>query len=193
MKKDWQKAIKILGNGGVGVVPTDTLYGLVGKALSKKAVGKIYNIKGRNENKPFIVLVSSYKDFEIFGVKVGESEAKILKKFWPGLVSVILQCKLAKFNYLHRKTQSIAFRMIGPKNKNLYNLIKKVGSLVAPSANKDGSKPAESIKEAKEYFENNVDFYLDVGKRKSEPSTLIRIKNGEIEILRQGKVKINKK
>jgi len=196
MKIDWVKAEKILKDNGVGVIPTDTLYGLVGKALSKKAVEKIYKIKGRNENKPFIVLIHSLKDLEKFGVNLsllrGSGQKPRGSLFTP-FVSVILPCKLVKFNYLHRGTKSIAFRMIGKKNINLFNLIKKVGPIVAPSANKEDGKPAETIKEAKKYFGNEIDFYIDGGKRKSEPSTLIRIENGEIEILRQGKVKINKK
>lgn len=191
MQSDWVKAKEFLMSDGIVVLPTDTLYGIVGRAESRKVVERIYETKGRSDNKPFIVLITSYEDLEIFGIKLDRERAKILKKFWPGKVSVILPCKLAKYNYLHLNLQSIAFRMIGKKNKNLFNLIKKVGPLVAPSANPEGKKPAESIKEAKAYFGNQVDFYLSGGILKSEPSTLIRIKNGKIEILRQGKVKIS--
>ena len=188
MKSDWQKAIKILKKDGVVVMPTDTLYGLIGRAESKKVMERIYKIKGRSENKPFIMLINSYKDLGLFGVKVDGEQAKFLQKIWPEKVSIILPCKLAKWKYIHRGTESIAFRMISKKNKNLFDLINKVGPLVAPSVNKEGEKPAESIKEAKAYFGNQVDFYLSGGILKSEPSTLIRVKNGKIEVLRQGKV-----
>lgn len=191
MKNDWQKTEKILKNDGVVVLPTDTLYGIIGSAQSKKTVDKIYKIKGRNENKPFIVLISSYKDLDIFGVKIDEKQAKFLKKIWPGKVSVILPCTLSKWKYIHRGTKSIAFRMVGEKNKNLFNLIKKVGPLIAPSVNIQGEKPAESIKEAKEYFGDNVDLYINGGQKKSPPSTLIKYENNNWVILRQGCV--NKK
>jgi L-threonylcarbamoyladenylate synthase len=196
VKNNWKKAEEILKNGslstqaGVVVLPTDTLYGMIGNAQSKKAVEKIYKIKGRNENKPFIVLISSYKDLEIFGIKLNEKQAKFLKKIWPGKVSVILPCKLAKWKYIHRGVESVAFRMIGNKNKNLFNLIKKVGPLVAPSCNKQGEKPAESIKESKEYFKDDIDLYIDGGTRKSVPSTLIKYENNDWLILRQGQKKI---
>jgi len=188
MKNNWQKGIEILKNDGVVVLPTDTLYGIIGSAMSRKAVEKIYKIKGRNGNKPFIVLITSYKDLELFGIKLGGDQAKILKKFWPGKVSVLLSCRSLKFKYIHRGTKEIAFRMIGKRNLNLFNLIKKVGPIVAPSANKEGIKSAENIKGAKEYFNKEVDNYIDGGKKISTPSTLIRIKDDNVEILRQGKV-----
>ena len=191
MKNNWQNAQNILKKDGVVVLPTDTLYGIIASAESKKAVEYIYKIKGRNEDKPFIVLINSYKDLGLFGVKIDKEQAKFLEKIWPGKVSVILPCMQSKFNYLHRGTKSIAFRMIGEKNKNLFNLIKKVGPLVAPSCNKQGGTPAENITKAKEYFNNEIDLYINGGIRKSSPSTLIKYENGKWIILRQGVIKIN--
>lgn len=175
MKNDFKNIIKILNNGGVGVIPTDTLYGLVCSAFSKKAINRIYKIKNRNKDKKLIVLISSLKDLKKFKIKITKEDAKILEKFWPGKVSIILG--------------GVAFRY--PKNKALLEILRKTGPLVAPSANIEGGKPAENIKEAKEYFGNNVDFYISGGTLKSNPSTLIRIINNKIEVLRQGKVKIN--
>lgn len=188
MKSGWKIIEKILMNDGVVVSPTDTLYGIIGRALSKKAVERIYEIKGRNKTKPFIVLITSYKDLEIFGVKITKEQAKILPKFWPGKVTVILPCLSNKFKYLHRGTKSIAFRMIGSKNKNLFNLIKKVGPIVAPSANPQDLKQANTIKEAKDYFGNKIDLYLNGGSRICKSSTLIKFNDNKLVILRQGDV-----
>lgn len=190
MENNWQKTEEVLKKDGVVVLPTDTLYGIIGKAQSKKSVERIYGIKGRDENKPFIVLITSLKQIKDFGIKINTKQAKFLEKIWPGKVSVILPCPLAKWEYLHRGEKSIAFRMIGQKNKNLFNLIDKVGPVVAPSVNTQGEKPAENIKEAKNYFKDNVDLYVNVGERKSQPSTLIKFEDDKIIILRQGSVKI---
>jgi len=190
MQSDWIKAKEVLNKDGVVVLPTDTLYGVVGKAESKKAVEKIYKIKGRNKSKPFIVLISSYKELEKFGIKISKEQAKFLEKIWPGKVSVVLPCKLAKYNYLHRGEKAIAFRMIGKKNLNMFNLIKKVGPLVAPSANLQGEKPAENIAEAKKYFSEEVDLYINGGTKKSAPSTLVKYENKNWIVLRQGRVKL---
>lgn len=192
MKPDWQKAIRFLQKDGVVILPTDTLYGLVASVDSKKAIEKIYNIKERDKNKALIVLISSLKDLEKFGIKLKKEEINFLNKIWPGEVSVLLFCKSTKFKHIHRGTNEIAFRMIGDKNKDLFNLLKKVGPIVAPSANKESFAPAETTKEANLYFGNDVDLYINEGKKTGNPSTLVRVKNGEIEVLRQGKVKIKK-
>jgi L-threonylcarbamoyladenylate synthase len=187
-----KKIIKILQSDGVGILPTDTLYGIVGNAFSKKTVERIYKIKGRDENKPFIVLISSIKDLEKFNIDFNIS---ILNKFWPGKFSILLPFKnklsINKFKYLHRGTNEIAFRL--PNKKSLIELLKKTGPLVAPSANPQGFDPASNIKEAKAYFEDKVNFYVAGGILKSAPSTLLRInKNGEIQVLR-GTLKNNEK
>ncbi|HEY5587764.1 MAG TPA: L-threonylcarbamoyladenylate synthase [Candidatus Paceibacterota bacterium] len=190
MNVNWQKAEKILKNDGVVVLPTDTLYGVVASIFSKKAVRKIYKIKGRSNNKPLIVLISSYSDLNKLGIKINRKQLSLLKKNWPGKVSVELIHSDKNFSYIRGGHNYSGFRMVGEKNKNLLNLIKSIGPIIAPSANKQGEKPAETIKEAKEYFGNNVDLYIDGGKKIGEPSTLIRIKNCEVEVLRQGVIKI---
>lgn len=175
---------------------TDTIYGLVGKALDKKAVERIYKVKGRNEKKPFIILISKVSDLEKFGISkqtlLSQKVFTLLKKVWPGPVSIILPCTstwIQKMQYLHRGTGSLAFRY--PAKKSLIEILKKTGPLVAPSANPEGLLPAQNIKEAKKYFNSSVDFYLAGGTLKSEPSTLLKIdKNVKMEILRQGAVKV---
>ena len=192
----YKKVIKILKNYGVGVMPTDTLYGLVGSAFSRKAINRIYKVKDRDKKKPFIVLISSLKDLEKFGISkhslLSQKMFTLLQKAWPGKESIILSCKknsIKKLKYLHRGENSIAFRF--PKNKKLIEILKKTGPLVAPSANPEGLKPAENIKEAKAYFGDQVDFYLPGGTLKSEPSALIKIDDkGEIKVLR-GTIKYN--
>lgn len=183
MKNDLTNITKILKLGGVGIIPTDTLYGLVGSAFSKDAVEQIYKIKNRDTKKALIILISSPKDLEKFGINLKEDQAKFLKKIWPGKVSVILPCKNKEFKYLHRGTNSLAFRF--PAKKSLIEILKKTGPLVAPSANPEGLKPSENIKEAKKYFGDKLDFYLAGGSLKSESSTLIEIsKDGEVGVLR---------
>jgi len=91
---------------------------------------------------------------------------------------------------LHRGTGTLAFRM--PKLKWLRELLEKTGPLVAPSANFEGEQPAKTIREAEKYFGKNIDFYVDVGRRDSKPSTLLRIEKEKTVILRAGGVNIKK-
>ena len=177
-----KKIVEILRRGGITVIPTDTIYGLVGSAFSKKAIERIYKIKGRKKTKPFIILISSFNDLKRFNIKPSVKELKILKKIWPAPVSIILPCPSKKFSYLHRGTKNLAFRL--PKKKSLIAILKKSGPLVAPSANPEGCKPAQTVKEAKKYFGDKIDFYVNSGHLAGRPSKLVSIENGIIKLLR---------
>lgn len=169
-------------------MPTDTIYGLVGSALSQRAVKRIYKVRKRNPKKPFIILISSIKDLSHFGIRLDVKTRKFLENLWPGPVSVILACTDKQFFCLHRGANSLAFRL--PKPQWLRKFLKKTGPLAAPSANPEGFTPAKTVKEAKRYFGSSVDFYVDVGKLESLPSTLIEVKNGKIKVIRKGVGKI---
>lgn len=183
------EVIKLLRSGNIVVMPTDTLYGLVGSALIPQTVEKIYDLRRRAKDKPMIILIFSIKDIEKFDISLTNEQSEFLRRVWPNPVSVVLTCDSKKFLYLHRGNNSLAFRM--PKDKNLIKILKQTGPLVAPSANIEGEKPAENINEAKRYFGNNVAFYVDAGELKSQPSTVISLgETGEITVLREGKFKI---
>jgi len=167
-----------LKEGRIGVIPTDTIYGIVCSALSKKSVERLYSVRKRNLKKPMIVLISSVNDLDLFGIRI---DKKITSKYWPGKVSIIVPVK--KFDYLHRGKESVAFRL--PDNKNIISIIKISGPIVAPSANPEGKEPAKTIEEAKEYFKDKIDFYLDGGKLKSKPSKIISLINNKIEVVRK--------
>ena len=187
---EFEKVVaSILLSGGVGVFPTDTLYGLIGCASSRDAVERIYKLRKRQLKKPMIILIPSLADLESFGIFLNDKQKKILKKFWPGKVSVVLQSENKDMSHLSRGGKTLAFRL--PAEKDLLKFLKKTGPLVAPSANLTGEKPAATITEAKIYFGEKIDFYVDKGKLKSLPSTLIEMDNsGKIKILREGAVKI---
>ena len=161
-----KKLVDVLAEGGVAVMPTDTIYGIVGQALNKETVGRIYKLKKRALEKKCIILIGDWKETNFFGID--SSEFKI-----PGIdepTSFILG--------------NTAFRL--SKNIDLQNLLKKVGPLIAPSANVEGATPAENITEAKKYFGDLVDLYIDGGEIKGKPSKLIQLhKDGSVDILRK--------
>ncbi|MBI3273898.1 MAG: threonylcarbamoyl-AMP synthase [Candidatus Colwellbacteria bacterium] len=181
--------VEILNGGGVGVLPTDTIYGIVGSAMSKKTVMRIYKLRKRNLKKPTIILIGSLSDLGLFDVRLDAKTKKLLSNFWPGKVSVALPCRRKKFSYLHRGNRTLAFRL--PKPKWLLGILKLTGPLVAPSANLEGFEPAKTVGEAREYFGDRVDFYLNKGKLISRPSTLIAFREGKMVVLRKGAVNIN--
>lgn len=184
------KLSEYVKNDKISVIPTDTIYGVVASAWSKRAMQKARKIMKRDPKKPFIVLIASLKDLDLFEIKLDRETRNMLKKIWPGKVSVILPVKSKKLEYLHCGTKTLAFRF--PKKTSLMKLIKKTGPLISSSANPQGKKPAETIAQAKKYFGGTVDFYVNGGKMKSLPSTLVEIKNGRASIIRQGSGKISR-
>lgn len=183
--------VEPLKSGKVGILPTDTIYGLVGSALIPKAVESIYQLKKRDLNKPMIILISSLDDLKIFNVQISDKTRKFLEKIWPNRVSVIFSLaggRLARLKYLHRGTNTLALRV--PNNEKLRQLLAQTGPLVAPSANIEGEPEAQTIEEAKKYFGDHVDFYIDQGKLSSLPSTLIKVENDKITVLRKGAFKL---
>lgn len=176
------RTVKILKNHGVIVMPTDTIYGLVGSAFSENAIERIYELKNRDTKKPLIILISEIKDLKKFGIILDKKLEQKIAEFWPGPTSIIFKCKKERFRYLHRGINSLTFRL--PKDFWLIEFLKQTGPLVAPSANPEGLPPAKNITEAKKYFNGLVDYYLDGGELNNPPSKLIKIVGDKIEILR---------
>ncbi len=189
-KAEKQNIFSLIQNKGIGIMPTDTVYGLVASALDEKAVSKIYKIKKRQEHKPFIILIASFKDLGLFEIELDLKVLRILKKIWPNKVSVILTCKKKKFFYLHRGKNTLAFRM--PKSKKMLNILNKTGPLASTSANISGEPVAKNIKEAEKYFGGKVDFYIDGGTLKNTPSTIVSIKKNKFVLMREGSVNLDK-
>lgn len=161
---------QILAAGGIGVLRTDTLYGVVARADDEAAVRRVYELKGRDDDKSPIVLVSSVND--VYDELAPEHRAYV-DRAWPGPVSVIVPSLHAP-SWIRRGNDSVAYRM--PDDAELRELLASTGPLIAPSANPQGMQPAMNAQEAKYYFGNKVDFYIDQGTVESrEPSKLVRL------------------
>lgn len=184
MKENLLKATQCLKHGGVGVLPTDTIYGLVAPALDKAAVERVYGVKGRAPEKPCIILISEIDEVARFGVSIDSQTTQLVDRLWPGPVSIVLPCDRPEFEYLHRGTNSLAFRL--PASIDLLELLAETGPLIAPSANLEGREPAKTVAEAEDYFTGSVDFYADAGQLEGKSSTLIAIEGAKVRILRQG-------
>lgn len=181
-------AIKLY-QGEISVMPSDTIYGIFTSAFSPSSIEKIYQLRKRNPEKPMIILINSIEDLSKFDISLTKKIETALEKFWPGPVSVVLDCNNKKFEYLHRGTNTLAFRI--PNDNFLLSILKKSGPLVAPSANIEGEKPSLTIDEAKKYFSGQINFYIDGGFQKGKPSTVLKIKDSSLTVLREGAFQIS--
>ena len=171
--------------GTVGVIPTDTVYGIVARAADEEAVARLYAIKHR-EGKPGTVIAASLEQLEELGLK--HRYLKAVEQYWPGALSVVSPCGF-DLNYLHQGKLSLAVRI--PDNTDIQALLKQTGPLLTSSANHPGEPTSTNVDQAKKYFGNEVDFYVDGGDLSAnQPSTIIRIVDDAVEVLRQGAVHV---
>ena len=177
--------VKLLQAGAIGILPTDTVYGLVTWAADEVSVKRFYSLKDRH-HKPGTVIAASIDDLVELGIK--RRYLKAVEQFWPGPLSVIVPPE-PNLNYLHIGVDGLAVRV--PANQELSQLLSKVGPLLTTSANAPGQPVASSIKAARLYFKDSVDFYVDGGSLVNrQPSTIIRIVDDAIEVIREGAVKL---
>lgn len=184
-----RNVIDALKREDVGIIPTDTLYGIVASAWSASAIERVYAVRKRDDKKPCIILLSDISELENFSIKLSPKERAWLEGIWPGKVSVILPCPDESLSYLTRGTRHLAFRI--PDDEPLRVFLRETGPLIAPSANPQGEKPAETIAEAKKYFRSDVDWYLDGGSLQSKPSTIVKLENDCVTVIRSGAVEMN--
>lgn len=177
--EDVTQAAAILKKGGLVVLPTDTIFGIVAKASCQRAVENLYKVKQRRRQKPFIILVSS---LEQINSTLTQNELQDITLFNEGANSIILPVEKTTEPWLLGGGKTAAYRLIKP-GSGLWELITKTGPLVAPSANPEGLKPASSILEAKEYFGKEAALYIDGPLPAAKPSSIYQwTKDGFIAI-----------
>lgn len=178
--------VELLNDGKIGVLPSDTVYGVMARAEDQEAVNKLYALKKR-ENKPGTIVAASVDQLVELGLKRRYLTA--VEQYWPNPLSIVIPSGF-ELGYLDQGKMSLAVRI--PDDKEFIALLEKTGPLVTSSANTPGDPPAETIEQAKKYFGDKVDFYVDGGKISNEhSSTVIRIVDDAIEVLRQGAFKID--
>lgn len=175
-----------LADGAVGIIPTDTVYGIVCSAKSPEFVERLFTIKTRS-NQPGTILAASVEQLAELGIKRRYLSA--VEHYWPNSISIIIPCG-DELAYLHQGIKSLAVRI--PADEALRSLLIVSGPLMTSSANHPGEPVAKTIDAARAYFGDRADFYVDAGDLSGrEPSTIIRIVDDAIEVIRQGAVKIS--
>ena len=181
-----RKSVEIIENGGVIIFPTDTVYGIGCNPYDANAVKKIYEIKSREKIKSLPVLASSIQIVKQISI-IDEFTEKIIKKYWPGPLTLILKLKDKNLKESLNLEDKIAVRI--PNSVCTLKLLNKCNLLVGTSANVSGDSsftdPQECMKNVKNY-----DVFVDGGTITSKgESTIIEIENEKIRIIREGALK----
>lgn len=184
--------VTALKSGKVVACPTDTSYGLAVDATNINAVKKLYLIKGRGFNKPVHVIVPSVA-YAKKNVLWNSAASKLAKKFWPGALSLVLPLRIKnqKSKILSAGSGFLGIRF--PKNNVALGLsLGLKGPITATSANRSGEKDCYSAAEIVAQFKRQKikpDIIINAGRLpKRKPSTMVKIENGKITILREGPI-----
>lgn len=184
--KNLKIAANIIKKGGIVIFPTETVYGIGTNGLDEEAVKKLYEVKDRLLNKPISLLVSNFDMINQVAKDITEMEYKIMKNFFPGPLTIILNKKSCVPDILTANGNTVGIRM--PDNEIALKLIELSGVPIAtPSANISGRPSGIDIEDIKKDFEGKVDLFIDSGKSKiGNGSTIVKVEDNEIKILRQG-------
>ena len=178
------KAINALKKGELVVYPTDTLYAIGADIFNEEAVEKVYTVKNRPLNQPIPIAVSDIESMEKLAV-IDEIALKLIKKFLPGPLTLVLPKKSCIPDIVTGGSESIAIRI--PNNIIALSLLSRYGPLTVTSANIHGVEPSGFISEIKmQFMEQGIKVYIDQGELKGKPSTIIDLTKSKNRIIREG-------
>ena len=193
MNRNLDKAVRIVKSGGIIIFPTDTAYGIGCRVDDKKAIQRLFKIRKRPQDKAVPVLASSIEMLEEYVQEISPEVRSLMEKYWPGGLTLVLNCKKDKIPGLVRGGGStIGIRI--PAHQTVRELIKKVGvPILAPSANFSGERTPFKMLDLDPELARLVDFVLPGKCSVHKPSTVVDVTQKPWKILRSGAVKIKQK
>jgi L-threonylcarbamoyladenylate synthase len=183
-------AAKIVSEGGVIAFRTDTFYGLGADPFNAVAVARIRELKGREENKPILLLLSDASVVDRFIAERSKAFEDVARKFWPGPLTIIGVAVPSLPQEITAGTGTVGVRV--PLDEDVRELVRLCGgALTATSANPSGREPARSADEVRKYFPDGIDLVIDGGQvTATEPSTVLDVTTTPPLIIRQGAIPI---
>lgn len=178
------QVVDCLRQGGVIIYPTDTTYGIGCDIFNKKAVKKIFQIKQRDQRKPFSFICSDLAEISNYA-QVSNFAFKIMKRNLPGPYTFVLDASKVVPETLSTRQKTVGVRI--PDDPICQAIVRELGQpLVTTSANISGEKTPADPYEIHQSMGRFVDMVIDGGILMDEASTVISLINDEIEVLRQG-------
>ena len=182
------KAANIVRSGGLIAFRTDTFYGLGADPLNASAVRRIFELKGREEGKPILVLISDVNLVYSFLTNPSAQFSLTAKRFWPGPLTLIGVARDELPRELTAGTGTVGIRL--PADEEVRALLHACGgALTATSANPAGQPPARSAEEVGRYFRDGIDLIVDDGEvTATHPSTVLDLSGEVPHLIREGAV-----
>lgn len=184
---DVEKIVSVIDSGGLVVMPTDTVYGIMGDATNIEVIRKVYESKMRSYSKPLILLMDSYEMIKEYTANITELEDGIIKKYLPGAVTIILEKNEKVSNLITANSRYVGVRI--PDNNELLEIIGKLGRpIISTSANISEEKTITNVEMLEDSLKEKIDYIYDGGFVNEAASTIVKVQDNMVKILREGKV-----
>lgn len=186
------EAAKIILAGRVIVYLTDTLYALGADAFNATAIQKVFAVKSRSGEKALPVIIGSRDTLSKLVTEISGDAEKLIDKFWPGPLSLILPASPAVPSLLHGNSGKIAVRL--PACAVAQELaIASGGALTSTSANRSGEAAAQTAEDVLAALSEEIDMIVDSGPAtEMRPSTMLDMTQSPPRLLREGAVSAEK-
>jgi len=179
-------AVQVLTQGGLVAFPTDTVYGLGALVSNPLAIGKLYEVKGRDQTKAIPVLIGDLEDLDEVALELTGYALELTRRFWPGPLTLVV-AKRPDLPDILSTTPTIGVRM--PDHPDALDLLKATGPLAVTSANRSGGSNPLTAEEVFDQLSGSIPLVLDSGKCSGgNPSTVIDCTVSEPVILRAGPI-----
>jgi L-threonylcarbamoyladenylate synthase len=183
-----ENAANIIHSGGVIAFRTDTFYGLGVDPFNATAVRRIKELKGREENKPILLLISDRDQVDRFLLEQTDLFKQLAERFWPGPITLIGKARPELADGLTAGSGTIGLRL--PDDEGVRALVRACGgALTATSANTSAQPSARNAKEVENYFGEGVDLIIDGGEvTVTKASTVLDLSGKKPLVVREGAI-----
>src|SRR5438128_10663131 len=182
------RAAGIVARGGVVAFRTDTFYGLGANPFDGAAVRRIKELKGREDSKPILVVISDRDQMARFIEEGSKDLNRLAERFWPGPLTLIGTARPEVPEEITAGTRTAGIRL--PDDEDVRDLVRACGgALTATSANPAQLNPARTAQEVADYFPSGVDLVIDGGvSRMDQPSTVVDASGAGVRLVREGAI-----
>ena len=183
------EAALMIANGGVIAFRTDTFYALGVNPLNPEAIRKVKELKGREDDKPILLLISDLNQVDKF-VAQSDFFKLVAARHWPAPLTLIGASLDHVPIELTAGTNSLGIRL--PDDKDVRDFVRACGgALTATSANISGQPPARTAEEVQSYFPDGLEMIIDAGQVSvSEPSTVLDLSGRDPRVIREGAIRL---
>ena len=177
---------RVLGESGLIALPTESFYGLAVAPFDEQALARLWQVKGRSEGKPILVLIGDIPQLGPLVRNIPPAASVLMNAFWPGPLTIVFPAALRLSDAVTAGTGSVGIRLSAWQP--LVDLLHRVGPVTGTSANRESMPPSRTAEEVQYNLGDALDLIIDAGPTPGgQPSTVIDVR-GPIRIIRDGSV-----